>query len=259
MEKAILNDEDISEAVAVLALSSRLTPIANKVRVAELAVDELLGSASDGEGSEDESAGGEVDQDWLNHFGSYAEKASSEGVRNLWARVLAGEIRRTGSFSLSSLRLLSELDQRMATTFQGVVQHRYNNEFIVKPKVEEMKGARLESLAFMEEVGLLQPIDAVGGVVKKIRPRSDGVALMREQDLLLVLELEAAVELRIISLTRSGREIASILPPANPLEVLDLVGAAIVDKVVSADIRRILGKTQAAFETAPVKILKTKQ
>ena len=259
LKSAILNDQEIATAVADMALSSRLTPIANKIRVAELAVDELSENARDDEAPAGEQDGGDVDQDWLNHFGSYAEKASSEAVRHLWARVLAGEIRRTGSFSLSSLRLLSELDQQMATTFQSVVQYRYNNEFILKPKIEEMKGALLDSLAFLEEVGLLQPIDAIGGVAREINPGSDGRAVMRERDLLLVVELKATVELLIIPLTRSGREIAGILPPPNPLEVLDRVGAAIVDKVTSADIRRVLSKTQRGFVTAPVKTLKAKQ
>ena len=259
VKAAILNDEEVSEAIAGLALSSRLTPIANKMRVAELAVDELSGAASDDETSADESDGDDVDQDWLNHFASHAEKASSEGVRTLWARVLAGEIRRSGSFSLSSLRLLSELDQRMATTFEDVVRHRYNNDFIVKPKIEEMHGARLTTLAFMEEVGLLQPIDAIGGVVRKIDPNNDGVAVMRERELVLVLETQALVELPIIPLTRAGREIAGILPPANPLEVLERVGAAMLEEVASADIRRILHKTQAGFVTSSVKTLKAKQ
>jgi len=147
----------------------------------------------------------------------------------------------------------------MATTFRSAVEYRYNNEFILKPKIEEMHGARLSSLAFLEEVGLLQPIGAIGGVVRKISPGSNGIAIMRERDLLLVVELQAEVELPIIPLTRSGREIASILPPAKPLEVLDRVGAAMVDKVTSADIRRIVGKTQPDFVTAPVKTLKAKQ
>ena len=259
LRTAILNDEEISTTVADMALSSRLTPIANKMRVAELAVDELSGNATDNEAPADEEDGGDVDQDWLNHFASYAERASSEDVQHLWARVLAGEIRRTGTFSLSSLRLLSELDQRMATTFQSLVQYRYNNEFILKPKIEEMEGDRLDFLAFLEEVGLLQPINAIGGVARRINPDSKGRAGMRERDLLLVLELQATVELPIIPLTRSGREIASILPPANPLAVLDRVGTAILDKVTSADIRRILNKTQTAFVTVPVKTLKAKQ
>ena len=259
VKAAILNDEEVSEAIAGLALSSRLTPIANKMRVVEIAVDELLGTASDDEALADEPEGDDVDQDWLNHFASYAEKASSEGVRGLWARVLAGEIRRNGSFSLSSLRLLSELDQRMATTFESVVRHRYNNEFIVKPKSEEMHGARLTALAFMEEVGLLQAVDPVGGFVRKINPNNDGVAVMRERNLILVLEMQALVKLPIIPLTRAGREIAGILPTANPLEVLERVGAAILDKVASADIRRILRKTQTGFVASPVKTLKAKR
>ena len=121
MKTAILNDQEIAATVADMALSSRLTPIVNKIRVAELAVGELSDNARDDEAPAGEQEEGGFDQDWLNHFGSYAEKASSEAVRRLWARVLAGQIRCTGSFSLSSLRLLSELDQRMATTFQNVV------------------------------------------------------------------------------------------------------------------------------------------
>ena len=147
----------------------------------------------------------------------------------------------------------------MATTFEGVVRQRYNNEFILKPKIEEMQGARLTALAFMEEVGLLQPIDAIGGVARKISPNNDGVATMRERNFVLVLETQAIVELPIIPLTRAGREIAGILPPADPLQVLELVGAAILDKVASADIRLILGKTPTGFIASPVKTLKAKQ
>jgi hypothetical protein len=46
-----------------------------------------------------------IDPDWLNFFGSYAEKATSETIRDLWSRVLAGEIRRPGSFSLIHFNL----------------------------------------------------------------------------------------------------------------------------------------------------------
>ena len=147
----------------------------------------------------------------------------------------------------------------MATTFESVVRHRYNNDFILKPKIEEMQGARLTDLAFLEEVGLLQPIDAIGGVARKINPNKDGVAIMQERELLLVLETQTLVELPIIPLTRAGREIAGILPPANPLEVLERVGAAILDEVVSADIRRILHKTQTGVVASPIKTLKAKQ
>ena len=259
MKTAIANEEEVSGVVAEMALCSRLVPIANKLRVTELAVDALLTHRTSNESQDRQEGEGNVDQDWLNHFATYAERASSEGVRQLWARVLAGEIRRTGSFSLSSLRLLSELDQRMATTFQNEVKYRVRNDYILKPKIEEMKGARLESLSFMEEVGLLQSIDAIGGVARKISPGSDGKGTLRENNLLLLMEMRRPVELSIIPLTRIGREIATILPPADPLMVLERVGEAIRDKVTSMEIRRIVQATNGRYVTAPLKTLKAAQ
>ena len=256
---AILSDGEVSRVVTEIALCSSLVPTANKMRVAELAINELLRGDV---GEEDHTSGDEqkeVDQDWLNHFASYAERVSSEGVRNLWARVLAGEIRRNGSFSLSSLRLLSELDQKMATTFQTEVKYRRENSVILKPKIKEMKGARLEALSFLEEVGLLQSIDAIGGVVNNIHRGRDGKGVVREQNLVLVVEIQRDLKLEIIPLTRAGREIASILEPTNSLEVLEKVGNAIEDKVTSMEIRRIKSRTKDIYNTVLIKTLKAKQ
>ena len=259
IQRAILNDEEVSQLIVDIALSSRLAPIANKLRVAELAVDELLGQVKDTEPEAGETEPDNLDEDWLNHFGAHAEKASSDGVRRHWAKVLAGEIRRTGSFSLLSLRLLSELDQRMATIFQREVQYRIDDASILKPPLDEMRGARLESLAFLEEVGLIHSIDAVGGIAKLIAPGIDGRGILREQDLLLVMEMSDPIQLKIIPLTRAGREIASILPPADPLAVLERVGRAIADRVISLEIRRVLDTTERGLVTKPIKVLKKRE
>ncbi|MCQ1855565.1 DUF2806 domain-containing protein, partial [Neorhizobium galegae] len=52
--------------------------------------------------------------DWMNVFEEYAEKASSEELRDTWGRVLAGEIRKPSSFSLKTLQFLSVLDKATA-------------------------------------------------------------------------------------------------------------------------------------------------
>lgn len=54
------------------------------------------------------------DDDWLNVFESHAERASSDRLRETWARVLSGEIRKRGAFSLSTLQFVSILDERIA-------------------------------------------------------------------------------------------------------------------------------------------------
>jgi len=134
--------------------------LANKASVVQQAVDYLGQSSPEGK-SELESDAAEVDPDWLNHFGRHAEMASSEKVRDLWAKVLAGEVRQPGSFSLTTMRLLAELDQRMASWFQDEAEFRIRGEFILKP--DDFTKERLERLVFLEQVGLIHHVGPVGG------------------------------------------------------------------------------------------------
>lgn len=54
----------------------------------------------------------------MNSFMRFAEDASSDRLRDLFGRILAGQIFRPGAFCLTTLRTLSELDQAIATDFQ---------------------------------------------------------------------------------------------------------------------------------------------
>jgi hypothetical protein len=58
-------------------------------------------------------------EDWLNLFGRYAENASSDKMREHWAHILAGEIRRPGTFSFITLHLASVLDERLAKIIES--------------------------------------------------------------------------------------------------------------------------------------------
>ena len=72
-----------------------------------------------------------------------------------------------------------------------------------------------------------------------------------------MVETAGDVNMPIIPLTRAGQEIARILPPADALEVLERVGNAISDMVISMEIRRIVGKTERRIMSFPLKTLKT--
>jgi uncharacterized protein DUF2806 len=58
--------------------------------------------------------------DWLNTFSAFAERATSERLREHWASVLAGEIRKPGSFSLAALQILSVMDAELAASIAQV-------------------------------------------------------------------------------------------------------------------------------------------
>ena len=58
-----------------------------------------------------------ISDDWLNQFRESACQKSSEEAQELFSKVLAGEIRKPGSFSLLALTTLADMDQKVAELF----------------------------------------------------------------------------------------------------------------------------------------------
>lgn len=65
-----------------------------------------------------EQSTGDVSEDWLNQFREVACNKSSEDAQELFSKVLEGEIRKPGSFSLKALTTLADMDQHVAMLFK---------------------------------------------------------------------------------------------------------------------------------------------
>ena len=246
-------DADAARLIDEL-VASQMHLLVNKSNVAQRAVDHLTAPSSRTE-SEPNSDSAEVDSDWLNYFGGYAEKARSEKVRDLWARVLAGEVRHPGSFSLTTLRVLAELDQQMALWFQEETEFRIMGKYILLP--HDYSGGRLERLVFLEQVGLLHHVAPSGGIVHTFKPGPDGCAEVFEGDLCLRIHIDRQVSLNVIPITRVGKEIATILPPVDPRSVFKRLANALPGEVKSIDICRILEKHQNQVRVSgPIEVLR---
>ena len=228
--------------------------VGNRRQVAQRAIEYLALPGTDAD-AEPESAADEIDPDWLGHLSGYAEKANSGKVRELWGRVLAGEIRRPGSFSLMTLRLLAELDQQMAAWFQQETKFRVTKQFILRPKV--MSSEQVARLTFLEQVGLLHHV-APGGLAHSLDPDPDGYAVIIEGDLCLRVRIDRKTQIEVIPITRIGQEIARILPPVDSMAVLKGVGEALRDKVKSMNIHRILSREKDSLRVSdPIEVLKS--
>ena len=59
-----------------------------------------------------------IDDDWLNVFETEARQKSTEEMQLRFGRILAGEIRQSGSYSIKAVKLLGELDQDTASLFK---------------------------------------------------------------------------------------------------------------------------------------------
>jgi hypothetical protein len=60
----------------------------------------------------------EISDDWLNSFQAEASEKSSDEMQLLFGRILAGEIAQPSSFSIRTIKLISQLDRKSAILFR---------------------------------------------------------------------------------------------------------------------------------------------
>jgi hypothetical protein len=60
----------------------------------------------------------DISEDWLNEFESLARLKSSEDMKLVFGKILSGEIIKPGSFSIKTIKLISQLDNQAAKRFQ---------------------------------------------------------------------------------------------------------------------------------------------
>lgn len=158
-----------------------------------------------------------LEEDWINVFSAFAEKASSERLQQLWGRILSGQIRKPGSFALSTLRVISEMDVEIATAFQEIAAFRFAEVLLLKPK--ELSGDLLMKWTLLEEVGLLQDVSGDLSFNNTPKFKSDE----RPQRAILIHTGKYGVgvivtseipnlSIPVVKITRVGQQISSILP-----------------------------------------------
>ncbi|OAG75646.1 hypothetical protein Amal_03172 [Acetobacter malorum] len=210
--KTISADPVLLERATIEMMGDAYRKQENKDAVAEEALKDI------GEKHTDNSSTNEaLDEDWLNFFSSYAEKATSERTRQLWGRILSGEVRHPGRFSLPTLRLLSEIDQKTAASFVEISSFAIGNA-IYFPK--EYKSEHFSDLLRLENAGLINGISSPLAVVFKEKSASTA-KIVDEYFIVLIKTNENKMEnLRIgaIFLTDTGADLIKIIdkPQNNP-------------------------------------------
>lgn len=89
----------------------------NVDQVSEIAAADLK-SATPAIANDKEPDAAPISEDWLNAFENEAAQMSSEQMQRLFGKILAGEIRRPTSYSIKTIKLMGQLDNRAATLFR---------------------------------------------------------------------------------------------------------------------------------------------
>ena len=117
-----------------------------------------------------------VDKDWMIRFFNSVEDISDEDMQQLWAQLLAGEIKRPKSFSLRTLEALKNLSKYEAETFQALnkfVIVGINNCYIPGDiDIRDEFGIEFADLLNSSECGLISIIDTIEAFYE-IAPNSE--------------------------------------------------------------------------------------
>jgi hypothetical protein len=83
--------------------------------ITEIAAEDLI--SKDGTKDDESIPVPDISQDWLNSFEREACDKSSDEMRLLFGKILAGEIRKPSTYSIRALKVLSQLDNQAANAF----------------------------------------------------------------------------------------------------------------------------------------------
>jgi hypothetical protein len=154
-----------------------------------------------------------LDEDWLNVFERYAEDASTERMQNLWGRVLAGEIRKPGRYSMRTLRFLSEFSQVDGIMFADFCKSAFGESApnnLVKP--DEKKD--IKHLIFLESSGLIQGAHGLGLGITFTFNEFGKSFIIEGGELAILMEgiPGASFQIPVCVLTPLGQELLTLLP-----------------------------------------------
>lgn len=174
-----------------------------------------------------------VEEDWLFTWRDYAGRVSTEDLQQLWGKILAGEVKSPGTYSIRTLDFLKGLSkdeaERISELARFVIDGRI---FRSLNKYLEDHGISFSLLLAMQDLGMLSGVEAIGleTQYKSVLPeryaislRSNGKALVVEHD-----DPNKVLTIEVYLLTTVGGQLLGLGSFEPNLEYLRLAGKEIL-------------------------------
>jgi hypothetical protein len=173
-----------------------------------------------------EDSNNKVDGDWLNSWQDYAKNITADNMQQLWGKLLAGEMKSPGSYSLRTLQFIYCLSKKEAEEISHLATYQIE-DFIIKNIPLTMNEKLFPYFLKMEEFGIIQGVSGIKlnrqilstDKLKYINQLQYGktTILIKHNNPEKILNLEAC------PLTSLGQELLSLCKFQNNEKYLDKV------------------------------------
>lgn len=171
-----------------------------------------------------------LNNEWLLFFFDRAKYASDEEMQTIWAKILAGETNQHGSFSKSTLRILSEMSQEDATTFMKTISFSFkideeNKLFIYDFNDEIVKktGLTFDSINRLNILGLLSCGSTYGYCISGLPLKTSASYSGKKIEITFKSKEECDLNCGEAILSQSGIELLKICSPNYSDEIFNYV------------------------------------
>lgn len=158
-----------------------------------------------------------VNSDWINRFFTIVEDVSDAEMQQLWARILAGEVKKPKSYSLRTLEVLRNMSKEEAEQITKASQYVLYGGIICS----EDFGINLESQSFLDEMGLICGEQLINTYTIHTDDYTH-IVIDNNRVLRLFAQKEIKVKLRHYTLTKAGKEIFTLTEADKKQFIIDL-------------------------------------
>ena len=188
------------------------------------------------------------DEDWVTRFFNSAKDVSSEEMQHLWGRILAGEIKQPGSYSLRTLDFIRNLTAKDAKQIEKLGKFAFDHSGVTfvdsqnKDWLEKSRGIHAMDQFALVELDAMYPTELQ---IRSFQHESIKQEVFVCGDHLVLIdrgEITSEVNSRIWKFTSIGREIMHLAPKPLDKEYLTQFGRIFTKRKGKATIAKITAR-----------------
>ncbi|ALB56169.1 Membrane-fusion protein [Cronobacter universalis NCTC 9529] len=165
----------------------------------------------------------QIEDDWLYRWRDSASTSSSEKLQELWGRILAGEMKSPGSYSLRTIDFIKNLTQKEATQIQKLFSFVFFGNIIKNKEIGEdfnneylKEQLRFGFLSEMQALGVISGVESFGltSTFKSLKEEEFYHFYIYNDKVMQITHNDPKKELilGVIILTPLGHELRSLCP-----------------------------------------------